>query len=130
MRVTYFILEQGEHSYSCSLVPRPTCSFDCLQCVKQIMTSYPGPGYNSPIPNHCPPQNICLCRNSGVLICCYCCKHICTCESVYSNFNVYIRLGIKLYVKWVPKSEVQTSMYSSHVQAIFIQDQLVTEHQR
>ena len=53
MRVTYFILEQGEHFYSCSLVPRPTCSFDCLQCVKQIMASYPGPGYNSPIPNHC-----------------------------------------------------------------------------
>ena len=50
MRVTYFVLEQGQHSYSCSLVPRPTSSFDCLQCVKQIMASYPGPGYNSPIP--------------------------------------------------------------------------------
>ena len=35
MRVTYIVL----HSYSCSLVPRPTSSFDC---VKQIMASYPG----------------------------------------------------------------------------------------
>ena len=55
MRVTYFVLEQGQHSYSCSLVPRPTSSFDCLQCVKQIMASYPGPGYNSPISNTLPP---------------------------------------------------------------------------
>ena len=55
MRVTYFVLEQGQHSYSCSLVPRPTSSFDCLQCVKQNMASYPGPGYNSPIPNTLPP---------------------------------------------------------------------------
>ena len=37
---TYFILEQGQHSYSCSLVPRPTSSFDCLQSAKQIMASY------------------------------------------------------------------------------------------
>ena len=50
---TYFVLEQGQHSYSCSLVPRPTSSFDCLQCVKQIMASYPGPGYNSPVPRTC-----------------------------------------------------------------------------
>ena len=50
MRVTYFVLEQGQHSYSCSLVPRPTSSFDCLQCVKQIMASYPGSGCNSSIP--------------------------------------------------------------------------------
>ena len=54
MRVkTYFILEQGQHSYSCSLVPRSTSSFDCLQCVKQIMASYPGPGYNSPTLRTC-----------------------------------------------------------------------------
>ena len=68
-RVTYFILQQGLHSYSCSLVPRPTSSFDCLQCVKQIMASYPGPGYNSPI--HCPPpppDNTYQCRNTGVLM--------------------------------------------------------------
>ena len=28
-----------------------TSRFDCLQCVKQIMGSYPGPEYNNPIPN-------------------------------------------------------------------------------
>ena len=67
MRVTYFVLEQGQHSYSCSLVPRPTSSFDCLQCVKQIMASYPGPGYNSPIPTIAPPSNTCQCRNTGVV---------------------------------------------------------------
>ena len=30
MRVTYTVLKQGQHSYSCSLVPRPTSRFDCL----------------------------------------------------------------------------------------------------
>ena len=53
--LTYFILEQGQHSYSCSFISRPTSSFNCLQCVKQIMDSYTGPGYNSPIPNTLPP---------------------------------------------------------------------------
>ena len=48
MRVTYLVLEWSQHF---SLVPRPTSSFDCLQCVKLIVASYPGPGYNSPIPN-------------------------------------------------------------------------------
>ena len=68
MRVTYFVLEQGKHSYSRSLVPRPTSGFDCLQCVKQIMASYPGRGYNSTIPNLCnPPTNTCQCRNTANL---------------------------------------------------------------
>ena len=43
------VLEQGQHSYPCSLVPRPTSSFDCLQCVKQIMALYQGSGYNNPM---------------------------------------------------------------------------------
>ena len=35
MRVTYFILEQGKHFYSCSLVPRPTFSLiTCSVCSK------------------------------------------------------------------------------------------------
>ena len=54
MTVTYFILEQGKHFYSCSLVPRCTSSFDCLQHVKQIL----------PFPNHClsPTPNTCQCQ--------------------------------------------------------------------
>ena len=42
--------------------------FDCLQCVKQTVASCPDPGYNSPIPNHCPSPNTFQCRNTGVLI--------------------------------------------------------------
>ena len=54
MRVkTYFILKPGQHFYCCSLVHRPTSSFDCLQCVKQGMASYPGPGYNNPTLRTC-----------------------------------------------------------------------------
>ena len=36
-------LEQGQHSYSHSLIPRPspTSGFDCLQYMKQMMASYP-----------------------------------------------------------------------------------------
>ena len=54
MTVTYFILEQGKHFYSCSLIPRCYCSFDCLQYVKQIL----------PFPNHCPSPtpNTCQCQ--------------------------------------------------------------------
>ena len=41
----YLILEQGQYFYFCSLIPRPslTFSFENLQYVKQIMSSYPGP---------------------------------------------------------------------------------------
>ena len=59
--------------YSCSLVPRPTSSFDHLQYVKQIM-GLPrpyftqAPGYSGVIPIHCPPlppTNTCQFRNTG-----------------------------------------------------------------
>ena len=54
MTVTYFIFKQGKHFYSCSLIPRCTSSFDCLQHVNQIL----------PFPNHClsPTPNTCQCQ--------------------------------------------------------------------
>ena len=54
--IMYFVLEQGQHSYSCSLVPGPTSSFDCLQHSQAPGTTAPLPTIAAPLP----PTNTCL----------------------------------------------------------------------
>ena len=53
------VLEQGQHFYYCSLVPRPTSSFNCLLCVKliiivQAVSSWSGPEVGVAATNYTP----------------------------------------------------------------------------
>ena len=50
-------MEQGQYSYSCSLVPiDPLTFFDCLQSVKQICLHTQALGTTAPFPTIAPPQ--------------------------------------------------------------------------
>ena len=51
-----------------------------------------------------------------LVLCCYYCKHICTCASVYSNFNIiYTQLCIKLVLQCYTKNCLTiVSSYFTH----------------